>query len=54
MSQDPPGTPNVTMVEDRTSCGVMDPLEVRPADLLLVTHIPGEPLGELMRGSTAS
>ena len=49
MPQDPPGTRNVTMVEDRTSFGVMDPHEVRPGDLLLVTRIPGEPLGELMQ-----
>jgi hypothetical protein len=27
----------------------MDPLEVRPGDLLLVTRIPGEPLGRLMQ-----
>lgn len=49
MSQDPPETPNVTVVEDGTSFEVMDPHEVRAGDLLLVTRIPGEPLGELMQ-----
>lgn len=48
MSQDPPGTPNVKIVEDRTSLGVMYPHEVRPGGLLLVTRIPGDPLGGLM------
>ena len=49
MPQDPPETPSVTVDEDRTTFGVMDPHEVQPGDLLLVTRIPGEPLGELMQ-----
>src|SRR3954469_12033298 len=46
---DPPGIHSVTADTERTSFRAIEPRDVRQGDLLLVTQIPGEPLGRLMQ-----
>ena len=49
MTHDPHGTPSVTANSEATTFQSIEPGAVRPGDLLLVTQIPDEALGQLMQ-----